>query len=114
MNIAHVNESQFELTQDRIEAKDKAIKIADEIAAKEADCLKTIHTRYCIIKWIPILLTDVSSSAPLPNWPNYREYHYKHGTKDVYFLMSRNLEVDDKFNPKLTITFNKELIREGE
>lgn len=86
----------------------------DDIAKQEAECLKTIHTRYCILKMLPISIADVQRYQPSKKqMPHYYEYWYKFGTKAQYMLMTRDLKQDAE-GVNLIILFNKELVREGE
>lgn len=89
--------------------------LMDNVAKQEADSLKLIHTRYCILKMLPINIADVERYQPSKKqMPHYYEYWYKFGTKAAYMLMSRNLIPIEPNGVELDITFNKELVREGE
>lgn len=99
---------------DKPELSDAVKLILAQITAKEEDCLKTIHSRYCLVKMLPISIGDVSRFQPdKVKAPNYWEYWYKWDTPDQAFLMSRLVEFKDGL-PTLIIAFNKELAREGE
>lgn len=88
--------------------------ILAQITAKEEECLKTIHSRFCLVKMLPIDIMDVARYVPdKDNQPNYWEYWYKWNKDDQAFLMSRLVELKDGV-PTLTIAFNRELAREGE
>lgn len=94
-------------------AKEDLQKAVDDINAKEAECLSTIHSRFCILNSIPILVSDISRYQPDKTLkPNYWEYWYKWETKQEAFLMSRELSIQNG-EIKLDITFSKSLIREG-
>jgi len=98
-----------------LKAKAEAQAIADQIQEREAECLRTIHSRYCILNGLPMAAAaDVQCYTPDKRLrPNYREYWYHFGMPDQYFLMARDLETDG-VNHNLNITFNRELAREGE
>lgn len=86
----------------------------DQINAKEAECLRTIHSRFCILKSVPIFVADISRYQPDKRLrPNYWEYWYCWETVDQAFLMSREVYIQDG-EIKLDITFNKDLVRQGE
>lgn len=95
-------------------AKDDLARAVDDINAKEAECLHTIHSRFCILNGISINIKDISRYHPDKRLkPNYWEYWYRWETKEEAFLMSRELSIQSG-EIKLDITFSKDLIREGE
>lgn len=105
----------IEADEEMQKAKAQAEEIVQQIQAQEAECLRTIHTRYCILNGLPMAAAaDVQCYTPDKRLrPNYREYWFHFGMPDQYFLMGRDLE-SDGINHTLNITFNKELTREGE
>lgn len=103
------DEEQLNKVNEQLQAMLKAI------ADQEAQCLLTIHSRYCLIKGFEINVADVSRYQPDKKLrPNYWEFWYKWNKPEQYFLMSRDVEVDASANAHLFIAFNKELAREGE
>lgn len=91
-----------------------AEKLADQIRDQEENCLKTIHTRYCIVKGLLIAgFEDISRLTPPGFKPSYYEYWYMFGTPMQAFLMSREIIIKDG-NYILQILFNKELARGDE
>jgi len=86
-----------------------------DVTAREEDCLKRIHARYCIPRALGIDVGDISRYVPGPEQkPNYWEYWFKWGTPQQFFLMSRNFYINDAGLPVLDIVFHKDLMREGD
>ena len=74
-----------------IEAVDS---ISQQINEKENECLRTIYARFCLLKVKMMVATHVTRRS-FKGRPNYWEYWYQSGTPDEYFLMSRELVVED-------------------
>lgn len=104
----------LEQTHATDQAKADLQKAIDNIAAKEAECFRTIHARYCILNHIAINVSDVGRYQPDKRLrPNYWEYWLRWETKEQAFLMSREVYIENG-EIKLDVTFRKDLIREGE
>lgn len=107
----YMNQPTEEQTQ---EMKLAAEKILFQITEQEEQCLKTIHSRYCLVKQVPIHLDDVSRyTAPVDGHPTYYEYWYKINTSAQAFLMSREIIIKNG-EYILQVLFNRELARDGE
>ena len=78
-----------------------------QVQAKEAECLTTIHARFCLLKGVKININDLHPKE-IPGRGNYWEYWINLKGQIPYLLMSRELKIVDN-EPVLEITFNKEL-----
>lgn len=85
-----------------------------QIHKQEAECLRTIHARYCLLKGLPVNYADVTQTQARPERPNYTEYYIFKGTPRQYFLMSAEVAVNEAGVIELDIIFNGELARQGE
>lgn len=111
MKIAHIQEAETVIDSHESAAQ----QMLDDCAAKEAECLMTIHSRYCILKGIVINRMDVHRYQPDARLrPQYWEYWLNWNMPGEYFLMSRDVTSDEQGALSLSIAFNKELVREGE
>lgn len=86
----------------------------NDINAKEEECLKTIHARYCIPRALQHKAEDLSRVYPDEQNKNRYQYWFKHGKPEAFMLMERELVYDPDAGPKLNIFFNPVLAREGE
>lgn len=111
MKVAHIQEALQVIDN----LQNAAQQMIDNLAAKEAECLMTIHSRYCILKGIPIDRRAVTRYIPDERLrPQYWEYWLNWNKPGEYFLMSRDVTSNEKGELSLKIAFNKELVREGE
>lgn len=86
----------------------------NDINAKEEECLKNIHARYCIPRALQHKAEDLSRVYPDEQNKNRYQYWFKHGKPEAFMLMERELVYDPEAGPKLNIFFNQVLAREGE
>jgi len=86
--------------------------ISEQIRKREADCLKSVFTRFCLIKFKTLDPSQVDIKN-YPVRPNFTNYYYKFGTHEQYWLMSTELIIEDN-EPKLNVLFNAELVNNNE
>lgn len=104
----------IETAVDNEQVKAVIAKWINDINAKEEECLKTIHARYCIPRALQHKAEDLSRVYPDEQNKNRYQYWFKHGKPEAFMLMERELVYDPEAGPKLNIFFNPVLAREGE
>lgn len=95
-----------------MEAIEAVDTISEQIRMREADCVKRVFTRFCLLKF----KTLDPSQVDIKNYevrPNFTNYYYRFGTPDQYWLMSAELIIEHDV-PKLNVLFNNELVKDNE
>lgn len=99
-------------TENIIKTLEAVDELSEQINLKESDCLVKIFTRFCLLHGLLIDFDQIRRKN-FSERPNYWEYWYKYGTKQQFFLMSRELLVNDNV-PALNIVFSKALTKDNE